>query len=74
MRCVNLVPDSEATVLYLNLCSKIGTSLMGHDVIPHQRIEMIFHAVYFLRIWKKWIQASDYSLKNFITNNAYVFA
>lgn len=68
----DFVPDSEATVFYLQLCSEIASSLMDHDVIPHQRIELIFHAVYFLRIWKKWIQLSSYNPKNFITINAYM--
>lgn len=66
------IPDSEATVFYLQLSSEIACSLMDHDVLPHQRIEMIFHAVYFLRIWKKWILSSGYNLKNFITSNAYM--
>lgn len=66
------VPDSEATVFYLQLCSEISSSLMDHDVIPQQRIEMIFHVVYFLRIWKKWILSSGYNAKNFISSNAYM--
>lgn len=66
------VPDSEATQFYLKLCSKIGTSLMDVDTIPHERIELIFHVVYFLRIWRKWMVCSDYVLSdNFITTNAY---
>lgn len=69
---VENVPDSEGTVLYLKLCSEIAESLMAHDVIPHQRIEKLFHVVYFLRIWKKWISSSGYKSKNFITSNAYM--
>lgn len=68
----NFVPDGEGTVLFLQLCSKIASSLMDHDVVPQQRIEMLFHAVYFFRIWKKWIKSSVYWMKNFITNNAYM--
>lgn len=66
------IPDSEATVFYLQLCSEIASSLMDHDIIPQQRIEMLFHVVYFLRIWKKWIQSSGYSSRNFLTSNAYM--
>lgn len=68
----DFIPDSEATVLYLKLCSEIELSLMDHDVIPEQRIEKMFHVVYFLRIWKKWISSSGYTSANFITNNSYV--
>lgn len=66
------VPDSEGTAFYLQLCAKIASSLMDHDIIPQERIELIFHVVYFLRIWKKWIRSSGYNMKNFITNNAYI--
>lgn len=68
------IPDSEATEYFLQLCSKVTESLMLHDLTPHDRIEMMFHAVYFLRIWKKWMKDSCYNtLKdvNFITSNAY---
>lgn len=66
------VPDSEATVMYLQLCSEVAESLMDHDVIPHQRIEKNFHVVFFLRIWSKWISSSGYKSTNFITKNAYM--
>lgn len=76
IRCIdalrNFVPDSEATVFFLQLCSEITSSVMDHDVVPQERIEKIFHAVYFLRIWKKWLTSSQYSKENFITDNAYM--
>lgn len=65
-------PDSEATGYYLQLCSEIAFSLMDHDMVPQQRIEMLFHAVYFLRIWKKWMHSSAYRMQSFITTNAYM--
>lgn len=34
---------------------------------------MIFHAIFFLRIWRKWISKSSYVLReHFITSNAYL--
>lgn len=67
------VPDSEATELFLKLCSEVTSSLMNHDITPYERIEMIFHAIFFLRIWRKWILKSRYKLReNFITSNAYL--
>lgn len=68
----DFVPDSEATVLFLKLCSEVVSSLMDHDVTPHERVENLFHVVYFLRAWKKWIASSQYTKNNFITDNAYM--
>lgn len=65
------IPDSEATAFFLSLCSDIVSSLMDHDITPHERIEKLFHAVYFLRGWKKWILSSQYNKESFITDNAY---
>lgn len=66
------VPDSEATEFFLRLCSEITSSLMDMDITPYERIEMIFHSIFFLRIWRKWIIQSKYNLReNFITSNAY---
>lgn len=57
------VADSEATVLYLKICSEISSSLYR-----------IWHGLYFLRIWRDWLLKNKaYSLKeNFITYNAYM--
>lgn len=46
---------------------------MDEDITPYERIEMLFHAIFFLRIWRKWILKSKYILReNFITLNAYL--
>lgn len=69
------VPGSEATQFFLKLCFEVTYSLMDHEITPYERIEMIFHAIFFLRIWRKWIKQSNYVLKdNFITSNAYLCA
>lgn len=70
---VKYVPDSEATSFFLKLCFQVTSSLMDYEITPYERIEMIFHAVYYLRIWRKWILQSHYILReNFITLNAYL--
>lgn len=69
------IPDSEATSFFLQICSEVTSSLMDHEMTPHERIEMLFHAIFFLRIWRKWIINSSYVLReNFITSNAYLCA
>lgn len=66
------VIDSEATVMYLRLCEKITSSFRDIELTPLERIERIWHALFYLRIWRQWIKKSQYSLsENFITLNAY---
>lgn len=72
---VKYVPESEGTAHFLQLSERITTSLMSHEMTPHERIESIFHAIFFLRIWRKFILNSEFVLKeNFITSNAYLCA
>lgn len=67
------VPDSEATAFYFQLCHEITSSFMEYDLLPLQRVELIYHAVYFFRIWRNWVVSSKYSLRdNFVTSNAYM--
>lgn len=67
------VPESEGTAFYLLLCEELASSFMSKDMIPLERVEKCFHAIYFIRIWRKWILASGYKLKtHFISRNAYV--
>lgn len=68
------VPDSEATVIYLKICSEISSSFLNCTISPEERIYRIWHALYFLRIWRQWIlESSEHALKNnFITSNSYI--
>ncbi|XP_031620752.1 uncharacterized protein LOC116339177 [Contarinia nasturtii] len=67
------VPDSDATAFYLQICHQITSSFMDYNLMPLQRVELIFHSVFFLRAWRQWISSSEYSLEhNFITRNAYL--
>lgn len=66
------IPDSQATVMHLKLCSFIESSMNDLSMPPVERIEKIWFAVFFFRIWRKWIIRSQYSLtNNWITLNSY---
>lgn len=64
--------DSEATVIYIKLMQKIASSFREPDICPLERVNRVWYAVYFMRIWRQWIKKNGYSLtENFITLNAY---
>lgn len=71
------VVDSEATVMYHKICYEVVSSFIDLDLIPAERIYRIWHATYFLRIWRTWLKAEDlnsnhYNIRdNFISSNAY---
>lgn len=74
------VPDSQATIMYLKLCSYIESAMDDLEMIPIERIRRLWFVVFFLRIWRKWIinssknrnSTTKYTLKdNWITANAY---
>lgn len=73
------VIDSEATVMYFKLCAEIVSSFIDLDLSPKERIYRLWHATYFLRIWKMWLDDQHdnrndikYTVReNFISMNAY---
>lgn len=68
------VINSEATVMYLKICSNITSSFCELDLSPLERVKRIFHAVYTLRIWRKNLELSNGKFNandNFVTKNAY---
>lgn len=80
------VPQSEATIMYLQLCKKITSSYLDITMKPVDRIYNIWSALYFLRAWRIFIlpdknkdknkdknaSKNNYRLKdNFITANAF---
>lgn len=80
----NNVADSEATIMYLKICREVISSLCENALSPLERVNRIWHATFFLRIWRKWIKSNEeigkretfgntgYTLAdNFITSNAY---
>lgn len=68
------VPDSEATIQYLRVFRDVLRSFLDFDLKPLERVLMIWRGLFFLRIWREYIQKSSfYELKNnFITYNTYM--
>lgn len=68
---VNVI-DSEATAMYIKLMGNITSSFRNLTIDPIERVIRIWHALYFIRIWRNWIKKTNYSMvDNFITTNAY---
>lgn len=67
------VPDSQATIKYLNLFHDIISSYMDHNLDPIERIIRIWRSVYFCRIWRESTIRSKYHklAKNFIASPTY---
>lgn len=67
------VIGSDATQMYLFLCKQITSSYLDEKITPTERIYRIWHALFFLRAWKLWIQSSQNAYRvreNFISSNA----
>lgn len=73
------IPDSEATIQYINICKQVTSCSLDADMLPIKRIHSIWEALFFLRIWRYWLQSKrneddqlTYNLKdNFISSNAF---
>lgn len=68
------VPGSDGTTMYLTLISNMYRSLSEPNIAPLERVGLIWHIIFFLRIWRAWIKASGYKIENFVTYNAYASA
>lgn len=68
------VPGSEATIQYLRIFRDILRSFLEFDLKPLERVLLIWSGVFFLRIWREYIQKSPFYelINNFITNNTYM--
>lgn len=67
------VPNSQATVKFLQLSRDVVSSYREFDLQPSDRVERMFQSVFFFRIWREFIRKQPkYTLKDkFITSNAY---
>lgn len=67
------VPNSEATIKYLQLGRDVVSSYRDFNLKPSERIEVMWRSVYFYRIWREFIKTTPkYTLKDkFITSNTY---
>ncbi|XP_031357928.1 uncharacterized protein LOC116181664 isoform X2 [Photinus pyralis] len=68
------VPNSEGTVAYLKILRSVLDAFLRKDLSPVRRLQLIWYAVFFLRIWRSWVRNSEsYTVtENFITLNAYL--
>lgn len=68
------VPGSEATIHYLRIFRDILNSFLEFDLKPLERVLQIWRSLFFLRIWREYIEKSPfYDLaNNFITYNTYM--
>lgn len=68
------VPDSDATVQYLETFRDIVNSFTKYDLKPLDRIKLLWRGVFFLRFWRRYIDSSrTYTLsENFLTSNIYM--
>lgn len=66
------IMNSDATVQYLIICKQVTSSFLDRELKAIERIYRIWNAVYFLRIWRKWMESTNYKTDDhFITANAF---
>lgn len=71
-KLLSSIPDSQGTKQFLILIDHILNSFLNKKLRIEERIYFIWHATFFLRLWRRWLQENNYSIdKNFITSNAY---
>ncbi|XP_039304236.1 uncharacterized protein LOC120357565 [Solenopsis invicta] len=69
---LSAIPDSQSTKQFLILIKHILNSFLNKKLKIEERIYSMWHATFFLRLWRRWLQENNYSIdKNFITSNAY---
>lgn len=72
---VKYVPQSEATIKYLELSRDITNAFTDVDLSPLERVHLVWKSLYFFRCWRKWISSYEfvkYNLEdNFISQNAF---
>lgn len=73
IKLLESVPDSQGTRAYLKIMHLSIASFLDTGSDIKTRIYNIWYAVFFLRIWRNWIENHpDYKLgANFITTNCY---
>ena len=62
----------KGTEIYLSLMRNIRNAFFDKSLSPLDRIFLLWTTVFFCRIWRSWLSANNYDLKeHFITDNAY---
>ena len=63
---------AKGTIVYLGLMRRIRDAHFEKGISPLQRVSLLWEVVFFVRIWRCWLNERDYSEKDhFITTNAY---
>lgn len=68
------ISKSEGTATFLDMMREVVESFTRPDLKPLTRVQMIWKWVFFLRMWRSWIEEhkQDYSVRNnFISSNSY---
>jgi hypothetical protein len=70
---IKYVPGSVGLVLYLKLMRCSILPFVDETLEPQERVQMIWYAIFFLRIWRKYVKESNEKggLESFITYNTY---
>lgn len=70
---LSAVPESDGTVLFLETVKAILDSFLDKSLKPRERLHLLWRSLFIFRIWRSWLLAHpSYSLKNFITSNAFL--
>lgn len=67
------VPNSDATIKYLELAQQVADSFTSLKLTPSDRIYKIWNAIFFYRIWYFWLKKQKkYKLsQHYITTNTF---
>ena len=66
--------STSGTAVYLALMHHIKECFFNKAISPATRLYLIWKVVFFMRIWRTWLECNELSESDhFITNNAYVY-
>lgn len=66
------VIDSDATIVYLNICYNVTSSFLDSNLSPLDRVYRIWYSIFILRLWRKFLfDSTVFNVdNNFISSNA----
>ena len=66
------IPNANATKAYLQIMKDVLEAFLSKDIAPSDRVYLMWRSVFFLRLWRLWLEQNGHSLKNsFITSFTY---
>lgn len=70
MNLLEEVNDSAATIQFLKLCRMIINSFLNKATPVKDRIILMWHVTFFIRLWCYWLTKNNYKLgKHFVSSN-----